>query len=127
MKHKAENPLVISNWSTSREAYRSRHLRQGLYDGGVVMDEVLINLHGLAHRDRRRLENPLFRRDVLFRYERERFPSVLHARLHPHIRTRREFSTTRETRRRRSERSSRHWTTSNPSSSRRRSTVAGRC
>ena len=87
MKHGAENPLVISSWSASREAYRSRHLRQGLYDGGVVMDEVLINLHGLAHRDRRRLENPLFRRDVLFRYERERFPSVLHARLHPHIRT----------------------------------------
>lgn len=78
-----DNPIVISTWESAREAYRSKHLRQGLYDGGVVMENVLINLHGTAHRDRRRLENPLFRRDVLFRYERDSFPAVLEARLAP--------------------------------------------
>ena len=84
MAHTTDNPLVIDTWERAREAYRSKHLRQGLYDGGVVMENVLINLHGLAHRDRRRLENPLFRRDVLAAYETEQFPAVLAARLAPH-------------------------------------------
>ncbi|MGZ0179023.1 MAG: cytochrome P450 [Acidimicrobiales bacterium] len=81
MPYTAEDPLVISSWAPAREAYRSKHLRQGLYDGGVVMENVLINLHGVEHRDRRRLENPLFRRDILFGYERDSFPAVLQARL----------------------------------------------
>ena len=85
MGHTTENPLIIDTWESAREAYRSKHLRQGLYDGGVVMENVLINLHGLAHRDRRRLENPLFRRDVLAAYERDEFPAVLAARLAPHL------------------------------------------
>lgn len=85
MTHTLDNPLIIDTWERAREAYRSKHLRQGLYDGGVVMDNVLINLHGLAHRDRRRLENPLFRRDVLAAYERDEFPAVLAARLAPHL------------------------------------------
>ena len=85
MGHTIENPLIIDTWDSAREAYRSKHLRQGLYDGGVVMENVLINLHGLAHRDRRRLENPLFRRDVLAAYERDEFPAVLAARLAPHL------------------------------------------
>ena len=81
MPYTAEDPLIISSWAPAREAYRSKHLRQGLYDGGVVMENVLINLHGVEHRDRRRLENPLFRRDILFGYERDSFPAVLQARL----------------------------------------------
>ena len=85
MPHDIDNPLVISTWAASREAYRSKDLRQGLYDGGVVMENVLINLRGLEHRDRRRLENPLFRRDVLLRYERDSFPTVLAAHLQPHV------------------------------------------
>lgn len=85
MTRSSEHPLIISGWHLAREAYRSRFLRQGLYDGGVVMDNVLINLHGTDHRDRRRLENRLFRHDVLFEYERTSFPSVLSARLEPHL------------------------------------------
>lgn len=81
----ADNPHVISRWNSARDAFRSRHLRQGLYDGGVVMENVLINLHGVEHRDRRRLENPLFRREVLFRYERDLFPSALKVRLDPYL------------------------------------------
>lgn len=85
MAYDLNDPLIIHGWHLAREAYRSKHLRQGLYDGGVVMDNVLINLHGTEHRDRRRLENPLFRRDTLFEYERKAFPSVLAARLGPHL------------------------------------------
>ena len=81
MPYTAEDPLIISTWHLAREVYRSKYLRQGLYDGGVVMENVLINLHGVEHRDRRRLENPLFRRDILFSYERYSFPAVLEARL----------------------------------------------
>ena len=80
-------PIVISSWEMVREAYRSRLLRQGLYDDGVVMENVLINLHDHEHRDRRRLENPLFRRDILFNYERDSFPEVLEARLAPHLKS----------------------------------------
>ena len=36
------------------------------------MGDVLVNLHGEAHRDRRRLENRLFRRETFELYERER-------------------------------------------------------
>ncbi len=86
MPYDLDNPLVISTWDAARDAYRSKHLRQGLYDGGVVMENVLINLHGIEHRDRRRLENPLFRRDVLLDYERDAFPAVLKARLEPCLR-----------------------------------------
>ena len=85
MQRDLNHPLIIADWHLAREAYRSRFLRQGLYDGGVVMQNVLINLHGTKHRDRRRLENPLFRRDVLFEYERTSFPTVLAARLRLHL------------------------------------------
>ncbi len=56
---------TITTWREAKEIYRAKHMRQGLYDGGAVMEGVLVNLHGTEHRDRRRLENPLFRRDTL--------------------------------------------------------------
>ena len=56
---------TIRTWAAATEAYRSRAFRQALFDGSVVMDDMLINLDGQEHRDRRRVENPLFRRDVL--------------------------------------------------------------
>ena len=80
-----ETAHVIGTWAGAREAYRSKSLRQALFDGSVVMDDVLINLHGAEHRDRRRIENPLFRRDVQLQYEREEFPRILHAALAPHL------------------------------------------
>ncbi|MGI9621289.1 MAG: cytochrome P450 [Acidimicrobiales bacterium] len=80
-----ETAHSIGTWALAREAYRSKHLRQALFDGSVVMDDVLINLHGQDHRDRRRIENPLFRRDVQLEYERSRFPAVLEETLAPHL------------------------------------------
>jgi len=67
-------------------AFRSKALRQALYDeGDVVMADVLVNLHGDEHRARRRLENRLFRRDAHERYERELFPAVIETSMAPHL------------------------------------------
>ena len=78
--------IVLTGYEQAREAYRHRELRQALYDAGeVVMRGVLVNLHGEEHTARRRLENRLFRRDVLFKYERELFPAVIEETLRPHV------------------------------------------
>ena len=62
----------------AREAFRSRELRQGLYDdAGLLMEGVIVNLHGDAHRARRRLENRLFRRDTFAWFEREIIPFTI--------------------------------------------------
>ncbi len=66
-------------------AYRNRSLRQALFDDGVVMQDVLINLHGDDHRARRRLENRLFRRDTFEHYERDLFPGIIESTLAPHV------------------------------------------
>jgi cytochrome P450 len=78
--------ITISSYEEARDAFRQKHLRQALYDEGeVVMADVLVNLHGDAHRARRRLENRLFRRDTHERYERELFPPIVTETLAPHI------------------------------------------
>ena len=85
MESQPETTHTVRTWAGAREAYRSKLLRQALFDGSVVMDDVLINLHGDEHRDRRRIENPLFRRDVQLEYERKEFPLILQAALAPHL------------------------------------------
>ena len=61
--------ITVSTFAEAREVYRQKSLRQALYDAGdVVMADVLVNLHGAQHRDRRRLENRLFRKDTHARY-----------------------------------------------------------
>ena len=57
--------ITITKPEDARECYRHKALRQALYDAGeVVMEDVVVNLHGDQHRQRRRLENRLFRRDT---------------------------------------------------------------
>jgi cytochrome P450 len=78
--------ITITDYHEAREAYRQKDLRQALYDAGeVVMADVLVNLHGAEHRDRRRLENRLFRRETVDLYERELFPPIIQATLGPEI------------------------------------------
>ena len=80
------NVITINTFEGAREAFRSKDLRQALYDEGeVVMADVLVNLHADAHRARRRLENRLFRRDTHAWYERELFPPVVAATLAPYV------------------------------------------
>ncbi|QJY48139.1 cytochrome P450 [Pseudonocardia broussonetiae] len=78
--------VVLTSFADAKDAYRNKDLRQSLYDEGeVVMADVLVNLHGAEHRDRRRVENRLFRRDVFERYERDLFPEVTERTLAPYI------------------------------------------
>lgn len=82
-----EEPVaVLRTVEAAKDAYRQKDLRQCLYDAGdVVMHGVLVNLHGTDHRARRRLENRLFRRDVLDYYEHELFPAVIAETLSPYV------------------------------------------
>jgi cytochrome P450 len=77
---------TITTYDEARDAYRHKDLRQALYDAGeVIMADVLVNLHGDDHRQRRRLENRLFTRAVVGVYERELFPPVIAATIAPHV------------------------------------------
>src|SRR5688572_25551866 len=79
-------PITITTVDEAKDAYRQKDLRQSLYDAGeIVMEGVLVNLHGDEHRARRRLENRLFRRDTLVHYERDLFPQVIEDTLQPHV------------------------------------------
>ncbi len=78
--------VTVSTMAGAKEVFRQRSMRQALYDAGkVVMSDVLVNLHGDAHRNRRRLENRLFRRETLVHYERDLFPGVVEQTLAPHV------------------------------------------
>lgn len=77
--------VTVASYAGVRHAYRHRGLAQGLFDDGVVMDDVLINLHGDAHRERRRKENRLFRRSTFVHYERDLFPAIIEETLAPHL------------------------------------------
>ncbi|MCE2525029.1 MAG: cytochrome P450 [Acidimicrobiia bacterium] len=76
----------IESYAAAQQCYRNRDLRQGSYDeGDVVMADVVINLHGAEHRNRRRLENRLFRRDTFWHYEQDLFPAIFDETLAPHL------------------------------------------
>jgi cytochrome P450 len=80
--------ITLTTYADAREAFRSRDLRQALYDAGDrLMHGVIVNLHGDEHLARRRLENRLFRRDTFAWYERERIPRIIEAVLHDPVRT----------------------------------------
>jgi cytochrome P450 len=82
-----EHPTVtVSSFEDAKDVYRRKELRQALYDdGAVVMDGVLVNLHGDEHRQRRRVENPIFRRDTVEHYERDLFPGVIEQTMVPYL------------------------------------------
>jgi cytochrome P450 len=76
----------LRGYDEVREGYRAKDLKQALYDeGGVVMRDVLLTLHGEEHRLRRRLENRLFRRPTFAWFEREVMPRVIADTLAPFI------------------------------------------
>ena len=78
--------ITLTTFDEARDAFRSRELRQALYDeGGRLMTGVIVNLHGAAHIARRRLENRLFRRDTFAWYEADRIPTIVDAVLAPAI------------------------------------------
>ena len=78
--------LAFSGYDDASAVLRHKDLRQSLYDAGaVIMDQVLLTLHGEPHRQRRVLEFRVFRRDFFHRYETEVFPRTLQETLQPFL------------------------------------------
>ncbi len=78
--------LHFSTYADASEVLRHKDLRQSLYDAGaVIMDQVLLTLHGDAHRLRRVLEFRVFRRDFFHRYENTVFPRTMAETLAPFL------------------------------------------
>jgi cytochrome P450 len=76
----------IADLAGAREALAHPDLAQALYDaGGVIMDDVLLTLHGDAHRQRRLTEFRVFTRAFFRRYEHETFPRTLAETLAPFL------------------------------------------
>lgn len=76
-----EGGLVLSRHEDAKAALHNRDLSRRLdtttFAEGNVRERTLSVLHGTEHRDRRRLENALFRVDRLTLYERELFPAIV--------------------------------------------------
>jgi cytochrome P450 len=78
--------IELRGWQQVREALRAKDLRQAGYtEGAVVMADCLLDLHGDAHRERRRLENRLFRREIFSYWENEVLGSTIRATLMPFV------------------------------------------
>ncbi|MBL8671620.1 MAG: cytochrome P450 [Alphaproteobacteria bacterium] len=70
--------IAVSRYEDASLALRNENLAQSLYDeGAVIMQDVLLTLHGDQHRARRTLEFRVFRRDFFRWYETEVFPRTL--------------------------------------------------
>jgi cytochrome P450 len=79
-------PIVVSNYRHANDTLRMTDLRQALYDeGAILMDKVLVNLHGDEHRNRRAIETKVFRRDFFEWYETQVFPATLRETLDPYL------------------------------------------
>lgn len=78
--------LEVATYVEARAGLLNRNLKQALYDeGAVVMEDVLLTLHGPPHRARRAMEHRIFRRDFLRYYEQKLFPAVLAETLGPFL------------------------------------------
>lgn len=76
----------FTRYEDASATLRHKDLRQSLYDAGaVIMDGVLLTLHGEEHRLRRTLEFRVFRRDFFHHYETEVFPRTLAETLAPFL------------------------------------------
>ena len=68
----------VSTYHDVEHALRITDLKQSLYDEGkILMDKVLVTLHGDEHRQRRSIESQLFRKNFFRIYENEVFPCLL--------------------------------------------------
>jgi cytochrome P450 len=71
-------PIPVAGYRGAMKVLADRTMRQALYDqGGVVMSDVLLTLHGDPHRQRRLLEFKVFRKDFFHYYETQVFPAAL--------------------------------------------------
>jgi cytochrome P450 len=76
---------TVSDHEGCIHALRQADLRQSLYDAAaLMMEHVLVNLHGDAHRQRRTVESSVFRKDVFLAYEKAVLPRTLTETLAPY-------------------------------------------
>ena len=79
-------PATLAGYRECEAALRNTDLKQALYDAGaVVMDGVLLTLHGAEHAVRRAVEVRVFRRNFLSHYEKVVFPRTLEQTLAPFV------------------------------------------
>jgi cytochrome P450 len=77
---------VVTAYDQGDALLKRPDLRQALYDAGaILMERVLVNLHGAEHRSRRTAEARVFRRDFFRYYETEVFPVTLEETLAPYL------------------------------------------
>jgi cytochrome P450 len=73
--------LTLQSFADVRAALATdalvRSIDPARFEHGNIMERVLLMLVGQEHRDRRRVENALFRRERLAEYETEIFPPLL--------------------------------------------------
>lgn len=78
--------IELTSWHQVWEALRSKQLRQAGYsEGAVITAGTLLDLHGAAHRERRRIENRLFRRETFAHWEHEVLGVTIDATLEPFL------------------------------------------
>lgn len=69
--------VELTDFATAEAALREADLKQSLYnEGSVLMDRVLVTLHGDEHRQRRLTEMRVFRRDFFRHYEQSVMPGI---------------------------------------------------
>lgn len=79
-----EEGTVLSSYEDVRTALFTRTLAQHAhkrYEVGNILEGVVMQLHLPEHKERRRVENPLYRREAVLEYENVRFPAIIDATL----------------------------------------------
>ena len=76
----------VTGYHNAHAALCDKRLVQSMYgECNVLMERVLLTLHGDAHTCRRAIEWKLFRRDFARYYEREIYPNTLNQTLAPYL------------------------------------------
>lgn len=69
--------VELTDYRSCEAALKEPQLKQSLYDeGAIVMERVLVTLHGEEHRERRVAEMRVFRRDFFRSYEHSVIPTI---------------------------------------------------
>ena len=80
------DPATINGYQRAFDTLCDKRLAQSMYgECDILMQDVLLTLHGDAHTGRRALEMQLFKRDFIRYYEREVYPITLAATLNPYL------------------------------------------
>jgi cytochrome P450 len=78
--------IELSDYRVCEKALLEPDLKQALYDeGAILMEKVLVTLHGEEHRTRRILEMRVFRRNFFRHYEHEVIPTIFEEVVKPYL------------------------------------------